>query len=127
MISERDWEKHVGRTRSKRRERRRESKRSFGRSRPTLIPEILMAPSSRSNFNKLATAAPAPPSLPLLRRLRGIDFRLYFRLYPAFRVENTYKGGTVVVFKRERVDESVNGRGEGGGGGEEDKGVVCNR
>lgn len=38
-----------------------------------------------------------------------------------------YKGGTVVVFKRERVDESVNGRGEGGEGGEEDKGVVCNR
>lgn len=38
-----------------------------------------------------------------------------------------YKGGTVVVFKRERVDESVNG-----GGGEEDKKegdkrIVCNR
>ena len=55
-------------------------------SRPTLIPEILMAPSSRSNFNKLAAATPPSLSLSLSLSLssppsRGIDFR-HFRLYP---------------------------------------------
>ena len=67
-------------------------------SRLTLIPEILMAPSSRSNFNKLAAAAIAATPLSLLRRLLEelIFATSDFIPFPS----KICKGGTV-VFKRE--------------------------